>query len=352
MTHIADHGGWPAILSTLTEGRDLTSDEARAALGTVLAGDATDGQLAAFIVALRMKGESVEEISGMVDAMLDNAAPLELPEGVVDIVGTGGSAMRRRAALSVSTMSCFVAAAAGAVVAKHGNVGASSTSGSMDTLGALGVSTGLDGPAVRHCIEEAGLGFVYAKSFHPAMRFAGPVRSQLGIPTVFNILGPLSHPGRVKRQLIGVSDPSLQDRVAATFAARGSIHAWVVHGSGLDELTLTGPTRVLEVRNGELARDFEVNPEDVGMSTVDEDALAGGGPQDNARIATEIFAGTERGPRRDMVVLNSAAALVAAGIVDDLVAGIDLAASTLDSGAVTNKLAEVVAVSAAAAQTS
>ncbi|MCB0991265.1 MAG: anthranilate phosphoribosyltransferase [Acidimicrobiales bacterium] len=348
MTDIGDHGGWPAILTELTQGRDLSSQAARAALGTVLEGDATDAQLAAFIVALRMKGESVAEISGMVDAMLDNAAPLELPEGVIDIVGTGGSAMRRRAALSVSTMSCFVASAAGASVAKHGNVGASSTSGSFDTLSALGVTTGLDGPGVRLCVEEAGLGFVYAKAFHPAMRFAGPVRSQLAIPTVFNLLGPLSHPGRVLRQLIGVSDAAMQDRVAATFAARGSRHSWVVHGSGLDELTLTGPTRIVEVRDGELSGDFVIEPSDFSLETVTEEAIAGGGPQDNARIALEIFAGTDTGARRDIVALNSGAALVVAGLAADLAEGIGLAMDTLSSGAVLDKLEAVKAVSARA----
>ncbi|MCP3936980.1 MAG: anthranilate phosphoribosyltransferase [Actinomycetia bacterium] len=349
MTSIAEHGGWPTILSVLAQGSDLSSQSARAALGNILTGDATDAQIAAFIVALRMKGESVEEISGLVDAMLDNAAPLELPDGAIDIVGTGGTAMRRRAALSVSTMSCFVTATAGAIVAKHGNVGASSTSGSFDTLNALGVTTGLDAAGVRRCIDSTGLAFIHAKSFHPAMRFAGPVRSQLGIPTVFNLLGPLSHPGRVDKQLVGVGDPAVQDRVAATFATRGARRSWVVHGSGLDELTLAGPTRVVEVREGVVAGDFTIDPESVGLATVGEADLAGGGPEDNAHIARDIFSGHEAGPRRDIVALNSGAALLVAGVVDSLVDGVEMAVETIASGAVADKLAAVAEVSAAAA---
>ena len=221
MTALEDLGGWRVVLTELTAGHDLTRPLASAALGEILAGRATDGQIGAFIVALRMKGEAVEEVSGMVDAMLDAAAPIELAEldEVVDIVGTGGAPTRRVHALNVSTMSSFVAAGAGARVCKHGNRKASSTSGSFDLLDALGVTVELDGPAVARCVEGTGLGFCFARAFHPAMRHVGPVRAELGVPTVFNFLGPLSHPARVRRQVIGVSDPRVAPTVIAAMMA-------------------------------------------------------------------------------------------------------------------------------------
>lgn len=349
MTLVDSHGGWPSILSTIVDGANLSTAAARDVMSTVLAGEATDAQLAALIVGLRHKGEAVDEINGFVDAMLANAAPLTLPEGAIDIVGTGGSPSRRVAALSVSTMACVVAAAAGAVVAKHGNVKASATSGAFDTLDALGVTTGLDGEGVAYCVERVGLGFVFAKAFHPAMRFAGPVRSQLGIPTVFNVLGPLSHPGRVTRQVIGVSDPAMQDRIAGVLAARGAEHAWVVHGHDrLDELSLLGRARVIEVRGGDL-REMTVDPADFSMSCDDPGLLAGGDASTNAAIARAVFDGSETGPRRNIVVLNAAAGLVVAGLVDGLADGVELASAAIDDGRATAKLAAVIDVSAEAA---
>lgn len=351
MTHIDAHGGWAGVLDTLTSGEDLTREQAHAALMTVLEGEATDAQIAGFIVALRMKGECVEEITGLVQAMLDNAAPLELEPGVIDIVGTGGAPSRRHAALSVSTMACFVAAGAGAIVAKHGNVKASATSGAFDTLDALGVTVGLDGPGVAACVSATGCGFVFARAFHPAMRHAGPVRAQLGIPTVFNILGPMAHPGHVTRQVVGVSDPSMQDLVAEVFAARGAEHTLVVHGSDrLDEITLTGPTRIVEVRDGHITSVGDFEPASVGLSTVDAADLEGGGPEVNASIARAIFAGEDTGPRRDIVALNAAAGLVVAGVCDDMAAGFEAARDSIDSGAAARVLADVVKVSAELAE--
>jgi anthranilate phosphoribosyltransferase len=347
VAHIDAHGGWAAVLNTLSAGEDLTSQEARAALMTVLDGEATDAQIAGFIIALRMKGECVEEITGLVEAMLENAAPLELPPDVIDIVGTGGAPSRRHAALSVSTMACFVAAGAGARVAKHGNVKASATSGAFDTLDALGVSVGLDGPGVVRCVEEVGCGFVFARAFHPALRHAGPVRAQLGVPTVFNILGPMAHPGKVTRQVVGVSDPALQDLIAGVFAARGSTHALIVHGTDkLDEFTLTGPTRVVEVRDGEIVSTSEFEPDSVGLSTVDAAELTGGSPEDNAAIAHAIFSGEERGPRCDIVALNAAAGLIVAGVVDNMGDGLTAARESIDSGRAAEVLAAVVELSA------
>lgn len=338
-------GGWQGVLSDLVAGIDLTPRAARAALGAILADQATDAQVAGFIIALGMKGGSVPELTGLVDAMMDNAAPLEVPPGTIDIVGSGGAPSRRKHALSVSTMSCFVAAAAGAKVCKHGSVAASSSSGSFDTLGALGIQVGLDGAAVARCVAEAGLGFAFAKAFHPAMRFAGPVRSELGVPTTFNFLGPLSHPGAVKRQVLGVSDPSMAPRVAGVLAARGSEHSLVVHGADrLDEITTTDVTRVYEVRDGALTGNYELDPTTLGLARVNREQLLGGGPEDNARIMGEIFAGEDTGPRADIVALNAAAGLLVADVVADLAEGLEAARAAIADGSAAGMAAAVVAL--------
>jgi anthranilate phosphoribosyltransferase len=341
-------GAWPGVLRELTEGRDLDADVTRGALERVLDGDATDAQIAAFIVALRIKGESVDEVVGLVAAMLDAASPLPLddPSSTIDIVGTGGSAALAGKAFNVSTMASIVAAGAGAVVCKHGNRRASSTSGSTDLLEALGVEVELDGAGVATCVREAGVGFAFAKMFHPSMRHAAPVRAELGIPTVFNVLGPLSHPGRVERQVIGVSDPRLMQLVPDVLRRRGLRRAWIVHGEGgLDELTTAGETQVIELRDGEL-RPFSVVPEDLGLTRVTLADLGVGGPAENARVAESVLAG-EPGALRDMVVLNAAAGLVVAEVADDLAAGVAAAAASIDDGSAARVLGRLVAVSRA-----
>ena len=340
-------GGWRAILSTLTESRDLTGVQARAAMGQILRGEATAAQIAAFIIALRMKGETVEEMSGLVDAMLAAAAPIELPfdaRDAIDIVGTGGAPSRRAHALNVSTMACFVAAGAGVKVCKHGNRKASSTSGSFDLLEALGVPLELDGPAVAECVAQAGIGFCFARAFHPAMRFAGPVRAELGVPTVFNFLGPLSNPARVQRQVIGVSDAGMAPTVVGVLQARGAPRAVVVHGhDGMDELTTTGPSTVHELADGSV-RTYELDPADLGLTVVSADEVKGGDPATNAALARRVFAG-ESGPYRDIVVLNAAAGLWVAGRVDDLGAGIALAQASIDQGHAQTALDALIAAS-------
>jgi anthranilate phosphoribosyltransferase len=331
MSTFDEYGGWPGLLGALVARRDLSPEQASAVLTEILEGRATPAQIAAAIIALRMKGETVDELAGMVGAMLDAAEPLQLPDGCIDIVGTGGAARRRVAALNVSTMACFVAAGAGARVCKHGNRRASSTSGSFDLLEALGVAIELDGAAVATCVERAGVGFCFARAFHPAMRHAGPVRAELGVPTVFNVLGPLSHPGGVTRQVVGVSDPALADRVIGVLAARGASRAMVVHGDdGLDELTITTTSTVLELRDGEVVRST-VDPVELGLTPVPVDALPGGDPATNARLAHELFQGAT-GPVRDVVVLNAGAGLVVAGRVDTLADGVAAAAQALDDG--------------------
>lgn len=336
--------GWPSLLGDLSAGDDVGAERAAAALREVLAGEATAAQISALIVALRVKGESVDELVGMVDAMLEVAAPLELPERTIDIVGMGGAPSRRRHALNVSTMASIVAAAAGATVCKHGNRRASSTSGSFDLLEALGVTIDLDGPGVEACVAAAGVGFCFARGFHPAMRHVGPVRAELGIPTVFNVLGPLSHPGRVRRQVLGVADPALLDRVAGVLAARGAEHSWVVHGEGLlDELTTTGPTEVRVVRGGEVSA-TTVDPSDAGLATAEPADLAGGDAATNAGIFERVLAGDDV-PARHIVVLNAAAGLVVADVADDLAAGARAAEAALDEGRAADTLRRLVEAS-------
>jgi anthranilate phosphoribosyltransferase len=347
MTDLAGLGGWPAVLGALTRREDLSREQAHAAMADVLAGAATPAQIAALIVGLRIKGEAVDEVVGMVDAMLAASAPLELPAGTIDIVGTGGTPRRRACALNVSTMASIVAAAAGARVCKHGNRRASSTSGSFDLLEALGVAIELDGGAIARCVEHAGVGFCFARSFHPAMRHAAPVRAELGVPTVFNLLGPLSHPGNVDRQVIGVADPRLLELVAGVLAARGVAHALVVHGRDeLDELTIRATSDVREVRAGEV-RAWELSPPDVGIALAGDD-LPGGTPNENARIAHEVLGGAA-GPARDIVVLNAAAGLYVAGVVTSIADGVAAAQAALDSGHAVATLEQLVAASNAPA---
>ncbi|MBI2703710.1 MAG: anthranilate phosphoribosyltransferase [Actinobacteria bacterium] len=342
-TTLGDIGGWKSILATLTEGRDLTEAEAAAAMAEILAGEANDAQIAGFIIALRMKGEAVEEVIGLSGAMLDAAAPIALPAGLdpVDIVGTGGAPGRRFAALNVSTMACFVAAGAGAHVLKHGNRKASSTSGSFDILEALGVPVELDGPKVVECLQAARVAFCFARLFHPAMRHTGPVRAALGVPTVMNFLGPLSHPARVRRQVIGVSDLRMAPTVVGVLQERKLPRAMVVHGHNrLDELTTSGPSAVFELRDG-VVTEYEVDPAALGLEPATPDDVKGGDPVTNAAIARRVFAG-EKGPHRDIVALNAAAGLVVAGVADDLPAGLDAAFASLDDGSATSALDRLV----------
>ena len=344
MTTLDTYGGWPGVLGTLAAGRDIGPAEAQAALASILAGEATDAQVAAFIVALKIKGAAVPELQGLVDAMRDAATPLDVPADSIDIVGTGGTPGRKAHALNVSTMACFVVAGAGATVCKHGNVKASSTSGSFDLLDAVGVPIASP-EQLAEMVRTVGLGFAFAKAFHPAMRHVAGVRSQIGIPTVFNLLGPLSHPGRVQRQVIGVPEPSLGPTLAAVLQATGSMRSLVVHGDGrFDELTTTGPNLVVDLNEGEIT-EYRVDATAVGLSAATPDELRGGDTVTNARILSGVLAG-EPGPKRDIVVLNAAAGLVVAGIADDLAQGVEAAAAAIDDGRAAKKLDEVTAAPA------
>lgn len=344
-------GGWPSVLRPLTQGRDISVEAASAAMQEILAGTASAAQIAAFIVALRMKGETVAEMTGMVHAMYDAATPLDLgdlTDTAIDIVGAGGAPSRQQAALNVSTMACFVAAGAGATVCKHGNRKASSTSGSFDFLAAIGVPDDLPPATVARCVREAGVGFAFARTFHPAMRFSAPVRAEIGIPTVFNILGPLANPARLRRQVIGVSDVAQADKMIRVVQANGAHHVMVVTGDGpLDELALTGPSQVHELVHGAI-RTYEITPESVGLSRVDAVAIDGGDAVRNAALFASLLEGAP-GPVRDIVAFNAAAGLVVAGIAPDLVTGVRAAEASLDSGDAAvayRRLRSVIAASA------
>jgi len=339
----AARGGWPVILGTLMEGDDLDADTARVTMAEILEGAASPAQIAAFIVALRMKGETVTELTGMVDAMLAASTRVEMDTTgpVIDVVGTGGD---RAHTINVSTISALVVAGAGGRVCKHGNRAASSACGAADLLEALGVAIELGSTGVAACVAEAGIGFCFAPRYHPAMRHAGPSRRDLGIPTAFNILGPLSNPGRVKRYLIGVADLRMAERMAGVLRDKGAERALIVHGGdGLDELTTTGPSTVVELRDGDV-HTWDVDPVSLGLRRVDREDLVGGDATVNADLARRVLAG-EHGPHRDIVSLNAGAGLVVAGLADDLPAGIDAAREAIDSGAAVAALAALVEVS-------
>ncbi len=334
-------GRFGDVLARLVRGDDLPDDLAEAALATILRGEATDGQIAAFAVALRAKGERPEELAALVRTMMRFADRVSVPDAdqVIDTCGTGGD---RSGTVNVSTMAALVAAGAGARVAKHGNRAASSQCGSADVLEALGVAIDLGPEAVARSIEEVGIGFCFAPRFHAALRFAGPVRRELGVPTTFNFLGPLANPAGVGRQAVGVSDPAMAERIVGALAALGRTRAMVFHGhDGLDELTTTGPSTVLELRDGAIRR-FELDPADLGLARATVADLAGGDAAANAAIVHRVLDGAA-GPVRDIVCLNAAAALYLADLVDDLGGGIALAAAVLDDGRARRTLDRFVA---------
>ncbi|MCZ6534837.1 MAG: anthranilate phosphoribosyltransferase [Chloroflexi bacterium] len=333
-------------IEELVAGRSLSMDQASAVMDEIMEGQATQAQLAAFLTALRLKGETPEEIAGMATVMREKALRVEVEGAVVDTCGTGGDGS---GTFNISTAAAFVAAGAGLKVAKHGNRAASGTCGSADVLEALGVKIELGPEAVKQCIDEVGIGFMYAPTFHPAMKYAAPVRRELGIRTVFNILGPLTNPAVARRQLLGVADPSLGEKMARVLQLMGSEHSLVVHGhDGLDELTLGDETSVWELRDGGITS-YTVNPGDLGLPRVPLQALQGGTPQENAFLLRRILA-AEKGPHRYIVLLNSAAVLVVGGKAKDLKEGLDLAREVIDGSDALLKLEGLVELSQALAE--
>lgn len=336
-------GGWPSVLGKLTRSEDLTADEASTALANILEGLATPAQIAAFGVALRMKGETVGEMNAMLGTLLAFGVPVSLPEGIdaIDTCGTGGD---RSGTINVSTLAAFVAAGAGAHVCKHGNRVATSACGSADVLEALGVTIGLGPAGVAACVEQAGMGFCFAPQYHAALRHAGPARREIGVPTVFNFLGPLANPARVRRQVLGISDRRMADRVVGVLAARGTARALVVWGhDGLDELSTSAVSTVMELRDGDV-RTYTVDPEALGLRLVRPADVRGGDPTTNAALARRVLDG-ERGPHRDFVVLNAAAGLVASARVDTIADGLESAMASIDEGRAAGVLDRLVAVS-------
>jgi anthranilate phosphoribosyltransferase len=328
-------------IAKLVDGPSLAEEEAAAVMEEIMTGEATPAQLAAFVVALRLKGETVDEIAGMARVMRAKAlrVPYEGPS-LLDTCGTGGDAAGTH---NVSTAAAFVAAGAGAVVAKHGNRAMTSQCGSADVLEALGARIDLPPEGVAHCLREAGIGFMFAPSFHPAMRFAVGPRREIGVRTVFNVLGPLTNPAGAQAQVLGVADAVLAGKMAQVLERLGCRHALVVHGEdGLDEMTIAGPTLVHELKDGAL-RSYRVAPEDVGLPRAEGCPVKGGSPAENAAALRAVLSG-QPGPLRDIVLLNSAAALVAADIATGLAEGVSAAAAAIDGGAAAGALERFVEV--------
>jgi len=306
---------------------NLTEDEAASAFEVIMRGDATPSQIAGFIVALRMKGETVEELTGFARTARAMATPISVDGALLDTCGTGGDGL---ATFNISTLAGIVAAASGARVAKHGNRAASSMCGSADVLEQLGVKIDLPPEGVARCIEVAGIGFLFAPVFHPSFRHAGPSRRELGVRTVFNVLGPLCNPAGAKYQALGVADPKMAARMADVLQRLGVERAIVFHAAdGMDELSVASPSSVIEI-DGQ-RKEYELDPADLGLKRAPVESMRGGGPEENARLAREVLGGAT-GPRRDVVLLNAAAALRAAGLAKDWRDGIGLAAEAIDSG--------------------
>jgi anthranilate phosphoribosyltransferase len=328
-------------IAALAEGEPLARDEARDAFSLIFEGVVTPSQLGAFLMGLRMRGETVEEIIGAAQAMRAAMTPVEAPAGAIDIVGTGGDGA---GTFNISTLAALIAAAAGAVVAKHGGKASSSRSGASDVLGELCVKVGVSPDAAANCLREAGLCFMAGPTHHPALRHAGPTRAELGVRTIFNLLGPLCNPARVERQVLGVYSRDWLEPLARVLQELGSKRVWLIHGSdGLDEATTTSVSHVVALEDGAI-RAFDISPEDAGLPRATAQALVGGDPAHNARALRAVLAG-EKNAYRDIAVLNAAVALVVAGRAADLREGATLAQQALDSGAAAEKLAELVRLS-------
>jgi len=332
-------------IAGLVEGRDLPMEEAAQVMREIMGGEATPAQMAAFLVALRAKGETVDEIAGLARIMREKAARVSVTGPVVDTCGTGGDA---QGTFNISTTAAFVVAGAGVKVAKHGNRAMSSHCGSADVLEALGVKIDLGPEGVARCLTEAGVGFMFAQVFHPAMKFVGPVRREIGIRTVFNILGPLTNPAGAQSQVIGVASPVFGPKLAQALQRLGARHVFVVHGAGgLDEISPSGETQVWETKDGQ-SREFRISPSDFGLAKSALADIKGGTVQENAQMVRDVLSG-KPGPRRDVVVMNAAAALFVSGHARNLAEGARQAEEAIDGGRAAQKLEALVRVSQAAA---
>ena len=328
-------------LGKLVLGQDLTRQEAEAAMRSLIEGEATPSQIAGFAVALRMKGETPEEIAGLAEVMRSAATRVDAGPDVVDVVGTGGDGA---GTFNISTLSALILASAGGRVAKHGNRSVTSACGAADFLEAIGIAIDLNPAGVARCVQETGFGFMFAPLYHPAMRHSIAPRREIGVRTVFNILGPLTNPAGARRQLTGVAVPGLGETLARVLALLGSEHAIIVHGQdGLDEISVCAPTQIHEARNGEV-RAYLIEPEQFGLRRWTTDAVRGGTVEANVRLAQGVLDG-ERGPSREVVLLNCGAAMYMAGLADSIQDGIERAADELDSGRAAAKVKQVAAAS-------
>ena len=327
-------------INTVVSGQSLTMEEASSVMREIMEGEATPAQLGAFLTALALKGETTQEIAGMARVMREMALRVDVDGELVDTVGTGGDGKNT---FNISTATAFIAAGAGLKVAKHGNRAASGSCGSADVLEALGVQIELSPEAVARCINEVGVGFMFAPAFHPAMRHAGPVRREIGIRTVFNILGPLTNPAGAQTQLLGVAFPELGGIMAEVLGLLGSHHAMIVHGAGgLDEISLSGDTSVWEVRGGQV-EEWTLRVEDTGLPKTPIEAIRGGSKEENAATMRRLFQG-EQGPVRNMVLLNSAGVLMVGDKTETIRQGVEMSAGIIDSGAALAKLDPTVDV--------
>ena len=328
------------FIAIAANGKPLSRADAEQAFTMMMSGEATPSQIGGFLMALRVRGETVDELAGAVATMRAKMLPVSAPSHAVDIVGTGGDGS---GSYNVSTAAAFVVAAAGVPVAKHGNRALSSKSGSADVLKALGINLDLSPDAISRCITYAGIGFMFAPDHHTAMKFIGPMRIELGVRTIFNLIGPLSNPAGVKRQLLGVFSADWLLPIAETLRDLGSENVWVVHGDGLDEITTTGETKVVTLEDGAIGH-LTLTPEEFGLKRVTKDQLVGGDAAHNAVALRNVLSGTP-GPYRDIVLMNAGAALVIAGKAGDMNSGIALAIHMIDSGAALNTLDKLVEIS-------
>ena len=334
-------------IAKVAEGFNLTEEEAKSVMNEMLSGEASQAQIAAFLALERMKGENLDELAGFASVLRDKASTITPHiDNYVDLVGTGGD---RTFTFNVSTTSAFVVAAAGLPVAKHGNRSISSKSGAGDVLEALGVNIMADPIQVEKCVEEVGIGFMFAQLFNQSMKYVGRARNEMGIRTVFNILGPLANPSRAKNMVVGVYSPELTEKVATAMSRLGVERAFVVSGEdNMDEITLCGATTVSEIKNGEVAT-YQITPEQFGLERATLEELRGGNGEENAQITKDILQGKEQGAKRNIVLLNAGATLYVGGVAESIEAGVKLAAEAIDSGAAYAKLLELVEVSNQAA---
>ena len=332
------------LIGKVATGATLTRDESTKAFDYMMSGEATPSQMGGFLMGLRMRGETVDEITGAVTTMRAKMQRVAAPPDAIDVVGTGGDAS---GSYNISTCAAFIVAGAGIPVAKHGNRALSSRSGAADVLGALGVKIDLRPDEITRCIYEAGIGFMFAPAHHPAMKHVGPTRVELGTRTIFNLLGPLSNPAGVKRQMVGVFSRQWVEPLANVLKNLGSERAYVVHGSdGLDEITTSGPTAVAALESGKVTT-FEIKPEELGLAPSKPEQLRGGDAESNAAALIEVLKG-KKGPFRDVALLNAAAAIVVAGKAKDLKEGVAVATKSLDSAEAEGRLDRLIAVSNAA----